>query len=132
MLNKAMLIGNVGKDPEISTYGDGNNVARLSLATSEKRTDKTTGAVTNVTQWHNVVAFGKLAEIIEKYVKKGSKLYVEGQIRYEDYTDKEGVKKTFTRIYADVVRMLDSKRDDEQAATPAATSPAPFADGLPW
>lgn len=91
-INKTMLIGIVGKDPEIRYTQQGMAIANFSLATNKKNKDNQ-----NLTQWHNIVAFAKTAELVEKYVRKGSKLYVEGEIQYQDY-EKDGIKRTFTKI----------------------------------
>ncbi len=135
MVNKVMLIGNVGKDPEVR-YLD-NNVARasFSLATSETYKNKNGEKVTQ-TEWHNVVIWRGLAEVVEKYVKKGARLFIEGRLRYRSYEDKDGVKKYFTEIQGDVMQMLDRKSDEPGGATaPAAekidTSPE-VGDDLPF
>lgn len=135
MVNKVMLIGNVGKDPEVR-YLD-NNVARasFSLATSETYKNKNGEKVTQ-TEWHNVVIWRGLAEVVEKYVKKGARLFIEGRLRYRSYEDKDGVKKYFTEIQGDVMQMLDRKSDEPGgAAAPAAekidTSPE-VGDDLPF
>lgn len=101
-VNKVTLLGAVGKDPEMHVTQQGLSIASFSLATSEKRKDKE-----EVTQWHNCVAFGKLAEIVQKYVVKGSKLYVEGAIQYQVY-DKEGEKRYSTKIVVNDVSLISS------------------------
>lgn len=136
MVNKVMLIGNVGKDPEVR-YLD-NNVARasFSLATSETYKNKNGEKVTQ-TEWHNVVIWRGLAEVVEKYVKKGARLFIEGRLRYRSYEDKDGVKKYFTEIQGDVMQMLDRRSEESGggAAAPAAekidTSPE-VGDDLPF
>ncbi len=95
-LNKVMLIGNVGKDPEVTTLDKGGKVAKFTLATSEKYTDKS-GNKTERTDWHNIVAWGPLADLVEKYVVKGKQLYLEGQIRNRSW-EQDGVKKFATDI----------------------------------
>ena len=95
-LNKVMLIGNVGKDPEVTTLDKGGKVAKFTLATSEKYTDKS-GNKTERTDWHNIVAWGPLADLVEKYVTKGKQLYLEGQIRNRSW-EQDGVKKFATDI----------------------------------
>lgn len=102
MINKIILIGNVGN---INQHGV---VTKISLATSETYKDKS-GQQVKDTQWHNVVLFGRLAEIANQYVSKGSKLFVEGKVKYEKYTGKDGVEKTSTAIIASNIQMLDSK-----------------------
>jgi single-strand DNA-binding protein len=107
-LNKAMLIGNLGSDPEIRTTGSGTRVATLSLATSRRWNDRN-GQQQEKTEWHRVVAWDKLVDIIEKYVKKGDRLYVEGEIEYRSYEDKDGVTKYSTEIRAREILMLGGK-----------------------
>lgn len=102
-LNKAMLIGNVGKDPDIRT-ANGEKVANFSLATTYRNGDKES------TEWHNIVVWGKKAEVIEKYVRKGSSLYVEGMIRTRSWQDKEGVTRYTTEIMANTLQLLGGSR----------------------
>lgn len=106
-----MLIGRVGKDPEVRRMESGNTVANFSLATSEKRKNKQ-GEYVEQTEWHNIVAWNKLAEIIEKYVKKGDLIYIWGSIAYRSWEDKEGVKKYRTDILASELKMLGSKNTE--------------------
>jgi single-strand DNA-binding protein len=111
-INKVILVGNVGKDPEVRYLDNGVAVANFPLATSETYTAKSGEKVTN-TEWHNIVAWRGLAEIAEKYIKKGKQLYIEGKIKTRSYEDKEGVKKYMTEIYADSMQMLGRKEDDD-------------------
>ena len=116
-LNKVSLIGSVGKDPEIRKTQDGKLIASFSLATSESWKDKSTGERKQNTEWHKIVIFGQLAEIVERYVKKGSKLYLEGSLKTRDWIDKkDGVKKYTTEIvlqgFGSTLLMLDSKKSD--------------------
>jgi single-strand DNA-binding protein len=104
-LNRATLIGNAGKDPEIRYTGSGAQVASFSIATNESWKDKTTGQPVERTEWHNIVAFNKLAEIIGQYVKKGEKVFVEGRIQTRTY-DKDGQKHYITEIVADDLILL--------------------------
>jgi len=115
-VNKVILIGNLGKDPEVRIFDSGKKKANFTLATSEKYNDVTK------TEWHNIDIWGKLADVAETYLKKGSKIYVEGRISYETYDDKDGVKKYITKITADSFKMLDSKGSGESSSssTPAA------------
>lgn len=122
-LNKVMLIGNVGKDPEIR-YIDQNpsgnpnaKVATFPLATTERYRDRN-GETRENTEWHNIVAWRGLADTIEKYVKKGTQLYIEGRLRTRSWTDQTGNKKYTTEIMADSVQLL-GKRSDNPAATGA-------------
>jgi single-strand DNA-binding protein len=96
-LNKITLIGNVGRDPEVRQLPSGDAVANFTLATSETWKDKK-GEKQERTEWHRVDVFGKLAEVVESYVKKGSKVYVEGAMTYDEWTDKDGNKKTAAKV----------------------------------
>lgn len=113
-VNKVILVGNVGRDPEIRHLDKGVAVARFSLATTENYTSKTGEKVSN-TEWHNVTAWRGLAEVVEKYVKKGSQLYIEGRLRTNSY-EKDGVKHYATEINADTMHMLG--RREGQAEIP--------------
>ena len=108
MINKVILIGNVGKDPEVRYLQNGTAVAQFSLATSETYKDKDGNKQTN-TEWHNIVLWRGLAEIAEKYVKKGSKLYIEGKITYRSYDAQDGSKRYITEVVGNTMQMLDSK-----------------------
>jgi single-strand DNA-binding protein len=119
-LNKATLIGNVGSDPDVRTIGNGSRVANFSLATSRRWNDRN-GQPQEKTEWHRVVAWDKgynLAEIVEKYVKKGDKLYVEGEIEYRTFEDKDGNTRYVTEIRAREVLMLGSKPDGDRERVP--------------
>lgn len=114
-VNKVILIGNVGKDPEIRHLDSGVAVANFPLATSESYTAKN-GDRVSTTEWHNVVLWRGLADVAEKYVKKGMQLYIEGRIRSRSYDDKDGNKRYITEIYGDVMRMLTSKDSSNSAS----------------
>ena len=106
-MNKVMLIGNVGQDPEVRYVEQGVAVARLSLATTERGYTLQNGTqVPEHTDWHTVILWRKLAEIIEKYVHKGDRLYIEGRIRYRSYDDKQGQRRYVTEIWADNMELL--------------------------
>ena len=124
-LNKVMLIGNVGKDPEVTNLEKGGKVAKFTLATSEKYTDKS-GNKTERTDWHNIVAWGPLADLVEKYVNKGKQLYVEGQIRNRSW-EQDGVKKFATDInIASLVFLGGGNGGSKDSSTaPEASSEAP-------
>ena len=107
-VNKIILIGNLGQDPELRYTSSGVAVASFSMATSESWKDQD-GNVQEKTQWHKLVAWRKLAEIVGEYLKKGSKVYIEGRIQYRSYDDKNGVKRDITEIVVDQMLMLDSK-----------------------
>lgn len=112
-LNKVQVIGNVGQDPEIRYMPSGGAVANLTIATSEKWKDKNTGEQKEETEWHKIAVFGKLAEIIGEYVRKGSKIYIEGKLKTRKWTDQQGQDKYTTEIVVDgfsgSMIMLDSK-----------------------
>jgi len=120
-LNKVQLIGNLGNDPELKFTPNGNAVANVSVATSSKWKDKNTGAMNEHTEWHRVVFFGKLAEIVNQYLKKGSKIYVEGSLRTNKWQDKDGKDRATTEIVASEMQMLDSRpAGDNYASKPSA------------
>jgi len=110
-INKVILVGNLGNDPETRYLPDGNAVTNISIATSESWKDKNTGQQNERTEWHRVVFFRRLAEIAGEYLKKGSKVYVEGQLRTRQY-EKEGQKHYSTEIVANEMQMLDSRGDN--------------------
>jgi single-strand DNA-binding protein len=112
-VNKVILVGNVGKDPEIRHLDTGVAVANFPLATSESYTAKNGEKITT-TEWHNIVLWRGLAEVAEKYVTKGRQLYIEGRIRTRNYDDKDGNKRYITEIYGDTMQMLGSKGDDNK------------------
>ncbi len=106
-MNKVMLIGNVGLEPEVRYVDQGKAVARIRLATTEKGYTLQNGTqVPDHTDWHNVILWNRLAEIVERYVHKGDKLYIEGRIRYTTYDNKQGQKQYATEIWADNMEML--------------------------
>jgi single-strand DNA-binding protein len=107
-VNRAIIVGNVGKDPEVKYMPNGNAVANITVATSEEWKDKNTGEKQEKTEWHRVVFFNRLAEIVEQYVKKGSKLYIEGKLQTRSW-EQDGVKRYTTEIVANEMQMLDSK-----------------------
>ncbi|MBC8006035.1 MAG: single-stranded DNA-binding protein [Verrucomicrobia bacterium] len=114
-VNKVILVGNVGRDPETKHLDKGVTVTRFSLATTENYTAKTGEKVSN-TEWHNIVAWRGLAEMIEKYVKKGSQIYIEGRLRTNSY-EKDGQKHFSTEIVADNIQLL-GKREGQAETTP--------------
>jgi single-strand DNA-binding protein len=113
-VNKVIILGNCGNDPEIKVFADGGTVANVSVATSESWKDKQTGEKKERTEWHRVVFRNKLAEIVRDYVKKGSKIYVEGSNRTRKY-EKDGQTHYTTEVYADQMQMLDSRLDSGAA-----------------
>ena len=121
-VNKVILVGNVGNDPEFRVMPNGNGVCNLSVATSETWKDKNTGDTQEKTEWHNVVFFNKLAEIVEQYVKKGTKLYIEGRLQTRSW-EQDGVKRYMTEIIGSEMQMLDSRNGgnhQQQSGQPAA------------
>jgi single-strand DNA-binding protein len=114
-INKVILIGNLGKEPDLKQTTTGGNIANITLATSESWTDKQTGKKQEKTEWHKVIFFNKLAEIAGKYLHKGSKIYVEGKLQTRKYTDKNNVDRYVTEIIGSEMHMLDSKQDKSQA-----------------
>lgn len=115
-LNKVMLIGNLGADPEIRYTAAGAPVANVSVATAESWRDKDSGELREKTEWHRVVFFGKLAETVEKYVAKGSQLYIEGKIQTRKWQDKEGNDKYTTEVIGSEMRML-GRRGENMASS---------------
>ena len=111
-INRVILVGNLGKDPEIRHLEGGVSVARFPIATSENYKDKTGNKVER-TEWHNIVAWRGLAEISEKYLKKGQSVYIEGRIRTNNYQDKDGIQRYSTEIVADNMTMLGGGRGPE-------------------
>ena len=111
-VNKVTLIGNVGKDPEIQTLEGNLVVAKFPLATTENHKDKNGNTVSN-TEWHTVVLWRGLAELAQKFLHKGSMIYVEGRIRYRNWEDKDKIKRTSTEIVADNFVMLDKRKENE-------------------
>ncbi len=119
MVNKVILVGNTGHDPDVRHLEGGATVANFNLATSETYKDKNGEKVTQ-TEWHRVVLWRGLAEVAEKYVKKGQLLYVEGRLRTRSWNDKEGVKRYTTEIHADIMRMLGKKTDEDYSSQPSS------------
>ncbi len=128
-----MLIGNVGKEPDVRYYDADQAVAQIALATTEKGYTLQNGTqVPDHTDWHNVVFYRGMAKVVEKYVHKGDKLYIEGRIRYRSYDDKKGMRRYVTEIYADNMEMLTPRKTSSepvasQPAQPAQQGPAPTA-----
>ena len=108
-INKVILIGHVGTDPEVRYMPNGNAVATVSIATTESWKDKQTGERQDKTEWHRVVSFNRLGEIVGEYVRKGSKVYVEGSLRTRKWQDQQGQDRYTTEIVANDIQMLDSK-----------------------
>ena len=139
MINKVILVGNVGLDPEVRALESGAKVARIRLATTERYTDRQTNETKELTEWHTVTLWRGLADVVDKYVHKGSQLYIEGSLRTREWTDKDNQKRYATEIVATEMKLL-GRRVDAQApqvvndyaaqpvqpvATPAYQQPAP-------
>jgi single-strand DNA-binding protein len=129
-VNKVILLGNCGRDPEIRYLPSGQAVANVSLATSSRRKDKNTGESIEDTQWHRITFYDRLAEIAGEYVKKGQPIYVEGRLKYGKYTDKDGVEKNTVDIIATEMQLLGKREgmggpsDEEGAGAPRRAAPA--------
>jgi single-strand DNA-binding protein len=122
MVNKIILVGRVGGDPEVKYVTEDNPVANFTLATSEKY-KKSDGEKVEKTEWHRLVMWKNLAKIVEKYVKKGDLLYVEGKVTYRSYEDKDGVKKYITEVVVNNLVMLGGKKDHEQSEQSSVPDP---------
>ena len=138
-VNRVILIGNIGKDPETRYSAEGSAITNVSLATSESWKDKQTGEQKEKTEWHRVVFFGKLAEIAGQYLKKGSQVYVEGQLRTRKWQGQDGKDNYTTEIVADQMQMLGGLPREQRDASPGnqATSSVPqdtaaFDDDVPF
>lgn len=130
-VNRVILVGRLGKDPEIRSIPSGTSVAKFSLATDERFTDKN-GEKQERTEWHNIVAWGKLAEICGQYLRKGKLVFIEGSIRTESWDDKEtGVKKYRTEIIAKDMQMLEKKGDEEGGYSGGGGYRKPASSGAP-
>lgn len=129
-VNKVIIVGNLGRDPELRHMPSGDAIANIAVATSYKSKDRSTGEQKETTEWHRISFFGRLAEIVGEYMKKGSSIYVEGRLQTRKYTDKDGVEKYATDIIAESMQMLGNgnssqDQDDAQLAPAAAAPEAP-------
>ena len=131
-VNKVIIVGNLGRDPEIKTFPSGDKVANVTIATTDRWKDKQTGEMREATEWHRVVFNGRLAEIVGQYLRKGSQVCVEGSLKTRSW-EKDGVKQYATEIRADQMQMLGSKGGGggDAGATPAQRAPAPAAARAP-
>ena len=138
-VNKAILIGNLGRDPELRYTQNGQAVVNFTLATSENWTDRNTGQKQERTEWHRIVAWGRTGEVCAEYLSKGKKVYIEGRIQTREWEDKEGAKRWTTEINAQTVQFLGAPRSSEgasgeagdTAASPTSPSPPPD-DDIPF
>ncbi len=124
-VNKVILIGNLGQDPEVRYMPNGGAVTNITLATSESWKDKNSGENQEKTEWHRVVAFRRLAEIMGEYLKKGSKVYIEGKLQTRKWQDNSGNDRYTTEIVADQMQMLDSRGGGSESFAPRQSSGAP-------
>lgn len=143
-VNKVILVGNLGRDPEVRSAQDGSKIVSLSLATSENWKDRISGERKDRTEWHRVVIFNdKLAEVAEKYLRKGSKIYIEGQLQTRKWTDNTGQEKYTTEVvlskYRGELTMIDSRQDGggeaidyESQSSPVLKSSSRFDDEIPF
>lgn len=136
-VNKVILIGNLGKDPEVRTLENGVKMVRFPIATSETFTDRTTGERRSITDWHNIVIWRGLALVAEKYLKKGQKVYIEGKLKTRSWKDETGTIKYSTEVVADGMTMLSSRSDNEATfnqpdfgSTEGHDKPSPLSDDL--
>jgi single-strand DNA-binding protein len=123
-INKVILVGNLGNDPEVKSTQGGTTITTISVATSESWKDKATGQQQERTEWHRVKFFGRLAEIAGEYLRKGSQVYIEGSIRTEKYTDKQGVERYSTDVIANEMQMLGG-RQENGSGVPRSNAPKP-------
>ena len=136
-VNKVIIVGNLGRDPETRYMPSGDAMTNIAVATTDKGEDKSTGEQKEATEWHRIAFFGKLAEIAGQYLKKGSQVYIEGKLRTRKWTDKDGVEKYSTEIIADTMQMLGSRQGmgggsaamDDGGYAGAAPSRAPATAG---
>lgn len=124
-VNKVILVGNLGKEPEVRFTPEGNAIANVVIATSESWRDKQSGDVQDRTEWHRVVFFSRLAEIVGEYLHKGSKIYIEGSLRTRKWTDRDNNERYTTEIVASEMHMLDRKGEHEFAAQSMPQQSAP-------
>jgi single-strand DNA-binding protein len=127
-LNKVNLIGNLGSDPEIRYMPDGTPTATISIATTDSWTDKDTREKKEKTEWHRVVFFKGLAEVVGQYLKKGSQIYIEGKLRTRKWTDKDHIERYSTEIVASEMQMLGKKESNDAPTAPRPAVPVPAED----
>ena len=129
-INKVILVGNLGKDPEVRYLEGGTAVANFPIATSETFKDRTSGERKTNTEWHNIVVWRGLAEIAEKYLKKGSQIYLEGKLRTRQWQDKDGNNRYITEVIADNLQMLGRKEDSTAGSTTQTNTPTDMQDSV--
>ena len=121
-VNKVILVGNLGQKPEIRYTKDSKPIASFSIATSESWKDKTTGDMVEKTEWHNVTFFGRIAEVAEQYLDKGSKVFVEGKLQTDKWEDENGNKRSATKIIGNNMQMLDSRGSNNSSSFDKSSS----------
>ena len=121
-INKVILVGNLGNDPDVRTMPNGDAVAKISVATSESWNDKSTGERKEVTEWHSIVFYRRQAEVVGEYLHKGSKVYVEGRFRPRKWQDQNGQDRYTTEIIGDVLQMLDSRQSGDNQDKPSTNN----------
>ena len=125
-INKVIIVGNLGNDPEIRTMPNGETIANISVATSESWTDKNTGEKKTQTEWHRIVIYRKLAEIAAQYLHKGSQVYVEGRLKTRKWQDNNGQDRYTTEIQGDNLQMLGGRQDEPKQAKSSKAKPEPL------
>ncbi len=136
-VNKVILLGNCGRDPEVRTTASGQSMATVSIATSSRRRDRNSGEMVEETQWHRVMFFERLAEIAGEYLRRGNPVYIEGRLRYGKYTDKDGVERNTTDIVAEQMQLLGGRGEgrgapaSDMGASPSRAAPARAAAPAP-
>ena len=140
-INKVIIVGNLGNDPEIRTMPNGEMIANISVATSESWTDKNTGEKKTQTEWHRIVLYRRLAEIAGQYLTKGSQIYIEGRLKTRKWQDNNGQDRYTTEIQGDNLQMLGGSQDEPKQSKPSKAKPEPlsamaeqddFSDGIPF
>ena len=129
MINKVILVGNVGLDPEVRALESGAKVARVRLATTERYTDRQTNETKELTEWHTVTLWRGLADVVDKYVRKGSQIYVEGSLRTREWQDQQGNRRFSTEIQAAELKLLGRRGEGQQSAAPQGGYAQPQAGG---
>ncbi|MFI3316010.1 MAG: single-stranded DNA-binding protein [Rikenellaceae bacterium] len=127
MINKVILVGNVGIDPEVRTIESGAKVARIRMVTTERIFNRQANETKEHSEWHTVIMWRGLADVADKYIRKGSQIYIEGNLRTRDWMDKENVKHTTTEIVAYEMKLLGRRADAPAPSQAAAPAPAPVA-----
>lgn len=131
-VNKVILLGHVGKDPDVKYFDNGSSIASFSLATTEKGYTAQNGAqIPDRTEWHNIVCWKGLSKVAEQFIKKGTQIYIEGKIRTRSYDDQNGVKRYVVEVYADKLELLGKRDSDNQQSNQPPTYSAPSPDDMP-